>query len=69
MRDSVPVDLLAEVLVVSDKNSILAHSQGKDGVVIETAGIVIDRKDVVTGFSQPARNSRPGAFVNQESHN
>ena len=60
---SLTVNLLTEIFVIRNQNALLFTRPTKNFTIRDTGRIVIDRKDIVPSFLQPARNGWPCAFI------
>ena len=68
MRPSFTKDPIPKVLVVGDQNPPLGKGLGQEGVITHTAGLFVRGVDIMPLFTQPARQRRPCAFIDQEPH-
>jgi len=68
MNLTVAVDLLSEVFIVRNQDSVLRNGTGDHGIVINAAGILVAGEDIVPLVSEPAGHGRPGTFVHEEAH-
>jgi hypothetical protein len=68
VRTALPVYQLPEILIVGNQDPTLIESFSDDFFICGAARLVIYRKDLMPAGSQPLRNRRAGALVNQKAH-
>jgi len=62
------VDLLAEVLVVCNQYPILGKCLLENRVIARATCFIEHGEHLVALISEPSRNRRPSAFIDEESH-
>jgi hypothetical protein len=68
VRTALPKCFFAEVHVVRHKYLIFVKGHFDDGFVSYSAVLIVYGNDVVSRFSKPLRDCRPGTFVHNETH-